>query len=82
MSSQGSSSVRTIFGATFAPMAGDPLSREVSMPSASSIKSTSEVASLPVDTGTMQPAHETTSTSGRQSEEEEEEEVAVSCGDL
>ena len=81
MSSQGSSSVRTISGAAFTPMSGDPLSREVSMPNASSTESTPKVASRPVGRRAMEPVRETTSTSGRQSEEEEEE-VVVNCGDL
>ena len=81
MSSQGSSRVRTISEAVFVPMLGDPLSREVSMPSASSNDSTPEVVSRPVDKGAMEPARETVSTSGRQSEEEKDD-VAVSCRDL
>ena len=70
-----------IFRAAFAPMLGDPLSREVSTPNASSTESTLVVASHPVDRRAMEPAREMVSTSGRQSEEEEEE-VAVNCGDL
>ena len=81
MSSQGSSSVKTILGAAFAPMSGDPLSREVSTPSASFTESVPEVASRPVDMRAMEPARETMSTSGHH-DEEEDEEVAVSCEDL
>ena len=51
------------------------------MPNASSNESTPEVTTRPMDRRAIEPARETTSTSGRQSEEEEEE-VAVSCGDL
>ena len=58
MSSQGSSGVRAIFGAAFAPMSSDPLSREVSMPSASSIDSAPEVTSRLVDRGVMEPVQE------------------------
>ena len=61
-------------------MSGDPLSRKVFTPNASSTKSVPEVA-RPVDKRAMEPAHETTSMSGRQGKEEEEE-VAVSCEDL
>ena len=81
MSSQGSSSIRTISGAAFTPMSGDPLPREVSTPNASSTESMLEVISRPVDRRAIEPASETASTLGRQSEEEEEE-VAVSYGDL
>ena len=97
MSSQGSSSVRVCSRATFAPMSGDPLYREVSEPSTSSTKSTPEVASRPMvrrvmelapkvasrleDGGAMEPAQKVASISGRQ-DDEEVEEVAVSCGDL
>ena len=62
-------------------MSGDPLSREVSMPNTSSIESAPKVVSRPVARGTMEPAQETVSTSGRQSEEEVKE-ITVSCGDL
>ena len=81
MSSQGSNSVRTISGATFVPTSGDPFSLEVSMPSASSIESVTEVASRPMDRRAMEPARETTSTSGLHGEEEEGE-VVVSYEDL
>ena len=69
MSSQRSSSIRIYSGAAFEPMAGDPLSREISTPSASSTKSTLEVISCP------EPVYETASTSGHSSEGEEEDEV-------
>ena len=82
MSSQGSSSVRIYSRAIFAPMAGDPLSREVSTPSASSTESAPEVVSCPGDKRAIEPVCETTSTSCRFSEEEEEDEVAVSCEDF
>ena len=62
MSSQGSSSITAISRAAFAPMSGDPLSREVSTPNASSNESTLEVASSLVDRGAMEPARYTTST--------------------
>ena len=78
MSSQGSSNVRICSGAAFAPMSNDPLSREVSTPSASSTESAPEVASHPVDRWVAEPVYETTSTSGHFSEEKEEDEVAVS----
>ena len=82
MSSQGNNSIRIYSGAAFSPMVSDPLSREVSMPSASSIKSTPEVTSRPANRRATEPVHETTSTSGYFSEEEEEDEVVVSCEDL
>ena len=78
MSSQGSNSVRIYSGTTFAPMSGNPLSKEVSTPSASS----TEVISRPVDRMVVEPVRETTSISGRFSEKEEEDEVVVSCDDL
>ena len=81
MSSQGSSSVRTISKIVFAPISGDLLSKELSTPSTSSTKSVLEVASSPMDRRAKKPECETTSTSGRQGEEEEDE-VAVSCEDL
>ena len=80
MSSQGSSSVRTISRAAFAPMSGDPLSREVSTPNASSTESVPEVA-RPVDKRAMKPVHETVSTSSHP-DEEEDEDMTVSCEDL
>ena len=79
MFSQGNSSVRIYLGAAFAPMVGDPLSREVSTPSASSMESTLEVALCPADKKVTEPMLEMTSTSGRFNEEGE---VAVSCEDL
>ena len=82
MSSQGSCSVRICSGAAFAPMSGDPLSREVSTSSASSTESAPEVASRPADRRAAEPTRETTSTSDHFSEEEEKNEVAVSCEDL
>ena len=81
MYSQGSNSVRTISRAAFAPMSGDPLSQEVSTPSASSTKSVYEVASRPVDKRAMKPVHETVSTSSHP-DEEEDEDMTVSCEDL
>ena len=81
MSSQGTSSVRIFFGTAFAPMLGDPLSREVSEPNTSSTKSAPEVASCHVDRGAMEPVQEAASVSSRQGDEEVEE-VAVSCGNL
>ena len=47
---------------------------------ASSIESTPDVASRPVDRGVAEPEKEAVSISGRQNDEEEE--VAVSYGDL
>ena len=81
MSSKGSSSVRAISGIAFAPMSGNPLSREVSVPSTSSTESALKVAFRPVDSGAMEPAQEVVSTSGCQSEEEVEE-IMVNCGDV
>ena len=81
MSSQGSSSVRSITRTAFAPMSGDPLSREVSVPSTSSTKFAPEVASRPVARGAMEPVQKVVSTSSHQSEEEAEE-IVVRCGDL
>ena len=81
MSSQGSSSVRAISGTAFVPMSGDPLSREVSAPSTSSIESAPEVASCPAARGAVEPEQEAVSISVCQSEGEAEE-IAVRCGDL
>ena len=81
MSSQGSSSVRSIPGTVFAPMLGDPLSREVSVPSTSSTEPAPEVPSRPTARGAVEPTQEAVSTLGRQSKEEAEE-IAVSYGDL
>ena len=80
MSIQGSSSVRVASGTAFGPMSGDPLSRDVSTPSASSTEPAPEVASYPVDRGAAEPKQEAVSTSGRQGDVEKE--IAVSCGDL
>ena len=65
MSSQGSNSVRATSGATFGPISGDPLSRDVSMPSASSTETAPEVAFRPIDKGATEPEQEAVSTSGR-----------------
>ena len=81
MSSQGSSGVRTCSGAAFTSMSGDLLSKEVSTPSASSTKSTPEVASRPTSRMTIEPVREIASTSGRPREEEEDK-VAVNYEDL
>ena len=81
MSSQGSSSARAVFGAAFGPMSGDPLSKDVSTPSAFHTEFAPEVASRPSDREAAEPEQEVVSTSGRQVDEEEEE-VAVSYGDL
>ena len=43
MSSQGSSSTRAVSRTAFGPMLGDPLSRDVSVPNASSTESAPEV---------------------------------------
>ena len=77
MSSQGSNSIRTISGAAFVPMPGDPFSPEVSTPNASSTESVPEVASRPVDRRAMEPACEMVSTSSRH-----DEEVVVNYKDL
>ena len=82
MPSQGSSSVRICSRTAFGPISSNPLSREVSTPSATSIKFAPEVTSRPVDKRDMESVRETMSTSGRFSEEEEEVEVVVSCEDL
>ena len=81
MSSQGSNSTRAVSGTAFGPMSGDPLSRDVSTPSASSTESAPEVASRPADKEAMEPEQEVVSTSGRHVDDETEE-VTVSCGDL
>ena len=81
MSSQGSSSVSVFSKTAFAPMLGDPLSKEVSEPSTSSTASAPEVASCLVDRRDMELAQEAASISGRQGDDEEEQ-VAVSYGDL
>ena len=80
MSSQGSSSDRAASGAAFRPISGDPLSRDVSTPNASSTKIAPKVASRPVDRGATEPEQEAVSTSGFQGNTEEE--IVVSCGDL
>ena len=80
MSSQGSSSIRAASGATFGPISGDPLSRDVSTPSASSADPVPEVASFLVDRGAAEPEQKTVSTSGHL--DDVKEEIAVSCGDL
>ena len=80
MSSQESSSVRTVSGTAFRPMSGDPLSRDVSTPSASSTESAPEVAPHLVDRGAAEPEQEAVSTSGRHGDGEEK--VAVSYDDL
>ena len=64
MSSQGSSSVRAASGTVFRPISGDPLSRDVSTPNASSTEPAPEVASRPVDKGAVEPEQEAVSTSG------------------
>ena len=97
MSSQGKSSVMVFSRAAFAPISGDPLSREVFKPRTSSIEFALEVTSRPVVRGAMEPSPEITSGSedrgatepaqeavsilGRQGDEEVEE-VALRCGDL
>ena len=63
-------------------MSGDPLSKVVSMPSASSTESEPKVTSHPVDKRATEPVREMTSISGPFSEEEDEDEVEVSCKDL
>ena len=80
MFSQGSSSVKATSGTAFGPMLGNPLSRDVSSPSASSTELAPEVASRHVDRGATEPEHEAMSTLGRQGDVEDE--IAVSCGDL
>ena len=80
MSSQGSSSIRFASGATFGPMSGDPLSRDVSTPSASSTEPAPEVASRPVDRGATEPEQEAVSTLGHL--DDLEEETTISCGNL
>ena len=81
MSSQGSSSARAIFGATFGPMLGDPLYREVSSPSASHTESAPEVTSRLSAKEAAEPAQEVVSISDYQVDDEVEE-VAVSYNDL
>ena len=81
MFNQGSSSARVVFRTVFGPLSGDPLSRDVSTPSASSTKSAPEVASLPWDREVAEPEQEVVSTLGHQVDDKVEE-VAVSCGDL
>ena len=81
MSSQWSSSIRAISGIAFRHMLGEPLSRDVSTPSASFTESEPKVASYPVDRRAMKPAHEAASVSGQHGNEEVEE-VMVSYGDL
>ena len=80
MSSQGSSSVRATSGAAFEPMSGDPLSRDVFTPNASSTDPAPEVSSRLVDRGAAEPRQEAVSTSGRL--DDVEEETTVSYGDL
>ena len=82
MSSQGNNSVRVYSRATFATLAGDPLSREVSTPSVSSAEFAPDVASCPVDKGIAGPVRDPASTSGRINEEEKDDEVAVNYEDF
>ena len=77
MSSQGSSSARAVSGTAFGPMSGDPLSRDVSTPSASSTESAPEVALRRADGEAVVLEQEAVSTSGRQVDDEADE-VAVS----
>ena len=81
MSSQGSSSARAVSGIAFRPMSDDPLSRDVSTPSASSTESALAVASRHADREAAEPEREAVSNAGRLVDDKEEE-VAVSCGDL
>ena len=81
MSSQGSNSTRAVSGTAFGPMSGDPLSRDVFTPSASSIEFAPEVALYPMGMEAAEPEQEAVSTSGRQVDDKAVE-VAVSCGDL
>ena len=81
MFSQRSSRAKVVFETAFRPMSGDPLSKDVSTPSASSTESAPEVASQRTDGEAAEPEQETVSTLGRQVDDEAEE-VAVSCGDL
>ena len=81
MSSQWSSRVRICSGAAFAPMSGDPLSREVSTTSASSTESTPEVFSRPTGRRVTESVRETATTLGHLREKEEDE-VVVSYEDL
>ena len=82
MSSQGSNSARAASGSAFGPMFGDPLYREVSTPSASSIESVPKVAAHRIENEVVGPEMEAASTSSHLVEIDEEEEVVVSCGDL
>ena len=61
MSSQGSSSARVASGTTFGPMSGDPLSREVSPPSASFAELVLEVASHRMESEATEPETEAAS---------------------
>ena len=62
-------------------MSSDPLSRDVSTPSASSIESVPEVASQHMDRKAAEPEREVVSTSRCQVNDKEDE-VAISCGNL
>ena len=81
MSSQGNSNARAVSGTAFGPMLGDPLSRDVSTPSASCTESAPEVTSHPMDKEAAEPEQEAVSTLGRQVDDEAEELVG-NCGDL
>ena len=81
MSSQGSNNARAVSGTMFGPMSGDPLSRDVSTPSASSTESAPEVTSWRAGGEAAEPDREVVSTSGRQVDDEAEE-VVVNCSDL
>ena len=81
MSSQGSSSAKAASGTAFGPLYGDPLYREISIPSASSAESVPEVASRRMESEATELEREVTSTSGHRVEVKEEE-VAVNYGDL
>ena len=81
MSSQWSSSARIVSGTAFGPMSSDPLSKDVSTPSASSTESAPEVVSRRTDQEAAKLVQEAVSTSGCQTDDEVEE-VTVNYDDL
>ena len=80
MSSHGSRSARIVSRTAFRPMSGNPLSKDMFTPSASSTESAPEVVSRRTNKRPLS-LRGAVSTSRRQVDDEVDE-VAVSCGDL
>ena len=79
MSSQGSSSTSAASGTTFGPMSGDPLYREVSTASTSSVKSVPKVTSRRREGEVAEPEREAASTSECRVDVEGRSVAATSC---